>query len=80
MATRTRVKQEPNAGGTVALEEVRALSRDLKAGRLDRRAQASSGSGRELIDEVRLFAVGHHQLLVDDHLHKARLIGQLLEL
>jgi hypothetical protein len=33
-----------------------------------------------IFDDVCLFAVGDHQLLADDHLHKARLVRQLFKL
>src|SRR4051794_804007 len=53
MATRTRVKKEPAAGvDRLALQEVRAVRRDLEAGRLGRRAQPVSGSNAELLQEV----------------------------
>jgi methyl-accepting chemotaxis protein len=54
MATRNRVvKKETGTGAShIVLEELRALVRDLQAGKLDRRAQEASGSSQELLQEV----------------------------
>ena len=53
MATKKQAKKEPTvAMNRATLEEIRALGGDLKAGRLDRRANTATAGGRELLEEV----------------------------
>ena len=53
MATKNQVRKEPSATANRAvMDELRALGRELKAGKLDRRAQGATGGGRELLEEV----------------------------
>src|ERR1044072_8157291 len=53
MATKNQVRKEPSATANRAvMDELRALGRELKAGKLDRRAQGATGSGRDLLEEV----------------------------
>jgi methyl-accepting chemotaxis protein len=53
MALRKNVRKEPAAAlNKSVLDELRLLGRDLKAGKLNRRAEKPAGSGQELVDEV----------------------------
>ena len=54
VATKNSARKEPAAAvNRAALVQIRALGRDLKDGRLDRRADpAAAGTGREVVEEV----------------------------